>query len=69
MTKENNVTVIRTASPTGIDAWHADNGYVNARQGHAVYVIDKEADGLEVTNYITIKNKDKKKKNIRSVKR
>ncbi|HHX93841.1 MAG TPA: hypothetical protein GX690_01940 [Tenericutes bacterium] len=62
VTKENNVTVIRTASPTGIDAWHADNGYVNARQGHAVYVIDKEADGLEVTNYITIKNKDKKKK-------
>lgn len=39
--KFDNVTVIRTASLTGIDSWHSANLFLGQRQGHSVYLIDK----------------------------
>ncbi len=41
-TKFDKVTVLRTASLTGIDSWHYGNCYLGQRQGHSVYLIDKK---------------------------
>lgn len=40
--KFDNVTVIRTASLTGIDSWHSANLFLGQREGHSVYLIDKK---------------------------
>lgn len=55
------VTVIRTAALTGVDLYHSDNNYVSPRQGHSVYLIDKEHGYLGKHN-ITLTSKDKKYK-------
>ncbi len=56
-----NVTIIRTAALTGVENWHYSNSYIADRQGHSLYVIDKER-GLIGTEYITLNDKDKVEK-------
>ncbi|MFA5604089.1 MAG: hypothetical protein WDA12_04515 [Bacilli bacterium] len=65
--KFDKVTVIRTASLTGIENWHYSNLYLGQRQGHSVYLIDKNK-GYVGKNNITI-IEDEKKNKIRSVDR
>lgn len=60
-TKIENVTVIRTASLSGVDSWHAANAYVGPREGHSVYLIDKEKGYIGKHN-ITLTDNEKKKK-------
>lgn len=65
--KFDKVTIIRTASLTGIENWHYSNLYLGQRQGHSVYLIDKNK-GYVGKNNITI-TEDEKKNKIRSVDR
>lgn len=60
-TKFDNITVIRTASLTGIDDWHASNNFLGQRQGHSVYLIDEEKGYIGKHN-ITIGDSEKQKK-------
>ncbi len=56
--KYDKVTVIRTASLSGIENWHAANAYIGQRQGHSVYLFDKER-GYVGKHVITLTEKDK----------
>ncbi len=59
--KFDNVTVIRTASLTGIDSWHSANLFLGQRQGHSVYLIDKKKGYVGKRN-ITITDDEKNNK-------
>ena len=59
--KFDKVTVIRTASLTGIDSWHYGNCYLGQRQGHSVYLIDKNRGYVGKRN-ITLTEKEKEYK-------
>ncbi len=59
--KFDNVTIIRTASLTGVENWHYSNLYIGQRQGHSVYLIDKEKGYIGKHN-ITLSEKCKTKK-------
>lgn len=59
--KFDNVTVLRTASLTGIDSWHAANLFLGQRQGHSVYLIDKKKGYVGKKN-ITIGDDEKDNK-------
>lgn len=65
--KFDKVTILRTASLTGVENWHYSNLYLGQRQGHTVYLIDKNK-GYVGKNNITLTDDDKKKK-IRSINR
>ncbi len=65
--KFDKVTVIRTASLTGIENWHYSNLYLGQRQGHSVYLIDKEKGYIGKHN-ITLTEEDRKKR-IKSIDR
>lgn len=52
------ITVIRTASLTGIEAWHAANAYIGQREGHSIYLIDKER-GYMGKHNITLTEKER----------
>lgn len=56
-----NVTVIRTASLSGVDLYHSDNNYLAPRQGHSVYLFDKKRGYLGKHN-ITLTDENKKSK-------
>lgn len=58
--KFDKVTVIRTASLTGIENWHYSNLYIGQRQGHSVYLIDKDK-GYVGKHNITLTKEDRKK--------
>lgn len=60
-TKIENVTVIRTASLSGVDNWHASNAFVGPREGHSVYLFDKEKGYIGKHN-ITLTQNEKKMK-------
>lgn len=60
-TKIENVTVIRTASLSGVDNWHASNAFVGPREGHSVYLFDKEKGYIGKHN-ITLTNSEKNMK-------
>lgn len=55
------VTVLRHASLSGTDAWHANNLYIGQRQGHSVYVFHKDT-GYKYQCRITLSEEDKQKK-------
>lgn len=59
--KFDKVTVIRTASLTGVENWHYSNLYIGQRQGHAVYLIDRNKGYVGKCN-ITLTPEDKKRK-------
>lgn len=59
--KYDNVNIFRTASLTGIDTYHGDNLFLGQRQGHSVYLFDKEKGYLGKHN-ITIDGNDKHRK-------
>ncbi|MDD2181391.1 MAG: hypothetical protein PHW32_03365 [Bacilli bacterium] len=59
--KFDKVTVLRTASLTGIESWHYSNLYLGQRQGHSVYLIDKDK-GYVGKNNITITKEEKNNK-------
>lgn len=59
-TKFDKVTVLRTASLTGIDSWHYGNCYLGQRQGHSVYLIDKR--GYVGKRNITLTEEEKEEK-------
>jgi hypothetical protein len=54
-------TVIRTAALVGIDDYHAENGFISARQGHSLYVID-DIRGLVNAQRITLTEEEKRLK-------
>lgn len=56
--KFDKVTVFRTASLSGVDAWHAANVYLGQREGHSLYLIDKER-GYVGKHLITLTEKEK----------
>ena len=60
-TKFDKVTVLRTASLTGIDSWHYGNCYLGQRQGHSVYLIDKKRGYVGKRN-ITLTEEEKEEK-------
>lgn len=60
-TKFDKVTVLRTASLTGIDSWHYGNCYLGQRQGHSVYLIDKKRGYVGKRN-ITLTEEEKEGK-------
>lgn len=55
------VTVIRTASLSGVDSWHYENNYLGNREGHSVYLIDKKRGYIGKYN-ITLTDEDKLQK-------
>lgn len=59
--KNTTVTVLRTPSLGGHGSWDAENAYLDAREGHTLYLIDKE-EGYMGKQYVTISKKDKDKK-------
>lgn len=59
--KFDKVTVLRTASLTGIDSWHYGNCFLGQRQGHSVYLIDKHRGYVGKRN-ITLTEKEKEHK-------
>ncbi len=65
--KFDKVTVLRTASLTGVENWHYSNLYIGQRQGHSVYLIDKNKGYVGKSN-ITLTPEDKKQK-IRGISR
>ena len=59
--KFDKVTVLRTASLTGVDSWHYGNCFLGQRQGHSVYLIDKHRGYVGKRN-ITLTEKEKEHK-------
>lgn len=55
------VHVMRHAALSGVDAWHANSGYVGPRQGHTIYLYDKEK-GLKGQWLITLSDEEKQMK-------
>ncbi len=55
------ITILRQASPSGVDAYHAANGYIAPRQGHSFYTFDAKL-GLYNHQFITLSAEDKLEK-------